>query len=66
MTTASAGPAMDPDEEAVHRRDVARTLADEADVAIRNVRRSIKDLQASLKVREAEAKRLRAEAREKP
>lgn len=38
--------------------------ADEAEAAVKNVKQTIKHLQDSLKDREADAKRLRAEAKE--
>lgn len=84
-TVAIGGP-LTPDQEARHRRQMAATYADEAEQAVTNVRRTIKDLErslpgrdkegakgarahirslrSSLKGREADAKRLRAEAKE--
>lgn len=60
----SVGPAMSEDEEAAHKKKIAKQLADEAETALDSVKELAKQLQASIKDREAELKRLRAEAKE--
>lgn len=62
---AAVGPGMDPDEEAQHRRNLARVYADEADQAVEQIEAKLEGMRESLKVAKAEAKRLRAQVEER-
>jgi hypothetical protein len=66
MSSASTetGPQFSPEEEAAHRQQLAETYADEADQAVAAIEEKLAGMQQTLKDKKAEAKRLRAEAKE--
>lgn len=55
------GPAMEPDEEQRHKRQLAETYLDEAEQAVEIIEAKIAGMKESLATAKAEAKRLRAE-----
>lgn len=58
----AVGPPLTADEEADHKRNLAKVYADEAEKAVEAMEAKLAGIQASLKTAKADAKRLRAEA----
>ena len=58
------GPTLTPEEEADRRRETSATLADQADAEVAVIKEKLDGVKAALKEKKAEAKRLRAEAKE--
>jgi hypothetical protein len=57
-------PGMDPEQEATHRQQLAETYADQAEAEVAAIEGKLAGWQQTLKDKKAEAKRLRAEAKE--
>lgn len=58
------GPGMTPDQEHEHRQRLAETYADQAEAEVEAIEEKLAGWQQTLKDKKAEAKRLRAEAKE--
>ena len=56
------GPGMSPDEEADHKRRLAREAADQAEAEAARVEEKLDGMKEALKAKKAEAKQLRNEA----